>query len=105
MDDPESIILPDGIYDLTAIYVDQRVSKASGNAYYYVTWEVVSPPYEGSKVHQALLFSDKARWVWEKAVEHPLEFLLDPEVTAPISTDEYQGKQRNRVGQLIPRVG
>ena len=100
--DPE--IIPDGLYDLKVFTIETRTSQATGRQYYAVTWEIESPPYEGQYLFQALLDSDKASWVWKDVVVHPLDLILDTDVTAEVRQEEYQGKRRNQVGKLHPRV-
>jgi hypothetical protein len=70
--------------------------------------EVEGEPYDGFEVYAFLLppeESARATWVWEKVVPHPLDLIIEDRVMGEIGIDEWQGKLRNRVKKLMPRVG
>lgn len=104
--DTEPIILPPGLYDAKALEVE-RFESRSGRRMWRVHFQIEDTPFAGASVWSYLLGpedSDKARWVWEEAVSHPLDLIVDDEVLLDVRNDVWQDEIRNKVAKILPRV-
>lgn len=98
--------LPPGLYDAVATTVTRWTSKNQRH-FWKVEFEIVDEPYAETKVVANLLGpedSDKASWIWKKAVDHPLELVVNTEVVLDLDVVEYRGIFRNRISKILPKI-
>lgn len=98
---PSNPTIPPGRHQVVCAALEDRVSRATGRPYLMATHAVITGQHAGTLLHQPLLRSDTAAWIWNDAVEDPSE-LVGKILLADVTTEAYEHTRRSRVGKLWP---